>query len=62
MKTLELIVPCYNEEKTLENLIKSKIVPLREQCQKLLSISLKVIILDDASKDSSAEIANNLTT
>ena len=49
MKTLSIIVPCYNEEKTVESIL-----------QKLLDVSLpvkkEIIIVDDCSKDKTRTI------
>ena len=59
MKTLDLIIPCYNEEKSLEKTVE-RIVPLREKCMTDYSINLNVIIVDDASKDKSLAIAQKL--
>lgn len=52
--TLSLIVPCYNEEATLENCIK-KVVALKSAF-----LNIEVIIVDDCSKDRSLEIARKL--
>lgn len=51
-----IIIPCYNEEKSLEDSV-----------ERVLSISdeylkLEIIIIDDCSKDKSLEIANNLAS
>ena len=55
MPTLSLIVPCYNEERTLTVCVE-RILGLKEQ-----GIDLEVIIVDDCSKDNSREIATQLT-
>ena len=60
MKTFDLIVPCYNEEQSLEKLVVSKILPLKESCHKKYEVELNLIIVDDASKDKSLEIATLL--
>lgn len=53
-KFLSLIIPCYNEEKTLEKCIEQCLV-LKEH-----NISLELIIVDDASTDGSGVIADSL--
>lgn len=59
MKKLDLIVPCYNEENSLEHTIE-KIVPLKEKCLTDYDLDLRVIIVDDASKDKSFEVIKRL--
>lgn len=55
METLSIVIPVYNEEKTLEELVRKVInTPLTHDIQK------EIIIVNDASKDSSLEIANKL--
>ena len=50
-KTLSLVIPCYNEEKTICQLVETVIQVLNEH------ISLELVIVDDCSTDSSyAEI------
>lgn len=60
MKTFDLIMPCYNEQNSLERLVINRIIPLREACKKELKIDLNLIIVDDASKDNSLKIAKKL--
>ena len=50
IKTIDVIVPVYNEEKTLEDVIKRL-----EQCD-FCCLDKRLIFVDDASSDSSAEI------
>ena len=54
MKKLSLIIPCYNEEKTLSNTV--------ERCLSLQSstLSLELVIVNDCSTDSSDEVASSL--
>lgn len=61
MKNFDLIMPCYNEEASLERLIMEKIVPLKRQCQQLYKVNLNLLIIDDASKDNSLKIAHKLS-
>lgn len=51
---LSVVVPCYNEERTLTKLI-DKVLQIADN-----SLSLEVIIVDDGSKDRSLAIANSL--
>ena len=60
MKKFDLIVPCYNEEQSLEKLVTEKILPLKEACYKEYQIELNLVIVDDASQDKSLEIAQKL--
>lgn len=59
MKCLNLIMPCYNEERSLEKLIINKIVPLRNNL-KHEDINLLLTVVDDASTDNSLQIAKKL--
>ena len=54
MKTLSLIIPCYNEEKTLAGIV--------ERCLSLASdnLALELVIVNDCSKDASGEVAKAL--
>ena len=54
MPTLSLIVPCYNEERTLVACVE-RVLNIKQQ-----GIDLEVIIVDDCSKDKSREIAARL--
>ena len=56
MKTFDIVIPCYNEEKSLEKTIE-RIIPLREKCKSDYAIDLNIIIVDDASTDKSLAIA-----
>ena len=55
MPTLSLIVPCYNEERTLAVCVE-QILGLKQS-----GIDLEIIIVDDCSKDKSREIATQLS-
>jgi len=52
--TLSIIIPCYNEEKTLEACVKS----VQAIADNLLC--LEIVIVDDCSKDKSWDVANSL--
>lgn len=52
--TLSLVVPCYNEERTLTNCIE-RVLQLRSE-----HLKLEIIIVDDCSKDKSLEVARAL--
>ena len=54
--TLSLIVPCYNEEKTLRNCVE------RIQAIQTESLKVQIIIVDDCSKDKSLEIAREISS
>ncbi len=53
--TLTLVIPCYNEERTLKGCV--------EEVQKIQDVDLKLelIIVDDCSDDASLQIAQDLT-
>ena len=53
--TLSLIVPCYNEAKTIETCIENILNLSRE-----VSFSLEVIIVDDSSTDGSWQILEKI--
>ena len=54
MHKLSLIIPCYNEEKTLRQIV--------ERCLSLQSdsLSLELVIVNDCSKDGSDAVARSL--
>ena len=54
MHKLSIIIPCYNEEETLE-LCVERVLQIQDP-----TLELQLIIVDDASKDRSVEIANQL--
>ena len=56
MTKLSLIIPVYNEEKTLESVIKNTLSIKQE----LKNIDLELVIVDDCSSDNSFQIAKNL--
>ncbi|MGO9313090.1 MAG: glycosyltransferase family 2 protein, partial [Syntrophobacteraceae bacterium] len=51
---LSVVVPCYNEERTLAKSI-NRVLQIADN-----SLSLEIIIVDDGSKDGSLAIANSL--
>src|SRR5690606_37701027 len=54
MHTLSVIIPCYNEELTLQQCV-SRVLEIQGP-----DLALQIIIVDDCSKDSSYEIACHL--
>ena len=54
--SLSIIIPCFNEEKTLGRCI-DRVMKLADK-----GLSLEVIIVDDGSRDNSLLTANNLAT
>ena len=52
--TLTLVIPCYNEERTLERCVERVLAIADDQ------LSLELIIVDDASKDDSVAVAQRL--
>ena len=53
-QNLSVVIPCFNEEKTLEALVKR--VLAADTC----GLKLEIIIIDDASKDNSLKLAESL--
>ena len=51
---LSLVIPCYNEEKTLEGIVE-EVLKLRNE-----ALDLELVIVDDCSKDRSREVALEL--
>jgi len=51
---LSLVIPCYNEEKTLESCV-DKVMEIRDE-----ELELELIIVDDCSKDKSRAVAAKL--
>ena len=54
MKTLSLVIPCYNEENTLEGIV-DEVLKLKSD-----ELNLQLVIVDDCSKDKSREVASRL--
>src|SRR3974390_3364820 len=52
--TLSIVIPCYNEEKTLEGCIDS-VLAIKDE-----TLDLELIVVDDCSKDKSYEVARGL--
>jgi dolichol-phosphate mannosyltransferase len=53
--TLSLVIPCYNEEKTLEACI-DKVLAIKDD-----TLDLELIVVDDCSKDNSVAVARRLS-
>lgn len=54
MYTASIVIPCYNEEKTLRNTV-NRVLEIKDD-----TLSLELIIVDDCSQDKSLEIAHQL--
>ena len=52
--TLSLVIPCYNEEKTLEGCVES-VLAIQDE-----NLELELIVVDDCSKDDSLNVARRL--
>ncbi len=59
MKKLSLIMPCYNEEKSLP-VIMERIDDLKIKLFDMYHMDLELVIVDDASLDESLKIAQRL--
>lgn len=57
MKTLRVMLPCYNEEKDLAKLLTSWLLEREDLAKE--GYGLKVTVIDDASKDRTPEIARD---
>ena len=60
MKTLSLIIPVYNEEKTLESIVEKTLLIEKDERAVKNNIKLELVLVDDCSSDNSLEIAKNL--
>jgi len=56
MKKLSIVIPAYNEEKTLSDIAEKTIRALKDKCE------LEIIIVNDSSKDKTQEIAEELAS
>ena len=54
MNTLSIIIPCFNEESTLQRCVE-RVLEIQDD-----KLTLEIIIVDDASNDNSADIAEKL--
>jgi dolichol-phosphate mannosyltransferase len=52
--TLSVVIPCYNEEKTLEACVE-RVLAIRDDC-----LRLELIVVDDCSKDASLAVGRRL--
>ena len=53
-RKLSIVIPCYNEAATLESIVDRVMVANR------MGLDLEVLIVDDGSRDGTAEVADNL--
>ena len=60
MKTLSLIIPVYNEEKTLETIVEKTLEIEKDKRAIENNIKLELVLVDDCSSDRSLEIAQKL--
>ena len=60
MTVLSLVIPVFNEENTLENIVKKVFEIEKEQYALENNISIEAILVDDCSTDNSAEIIKKL--
>ncbi len=60
MTVLSLVIPVFNEEKTLEDIVKKVFDIEKEQFAKENNISVEIILVDDCSTDKSADIIRQL--
>ena len=60
MKTLSLIIPIYNEEKTLINIVEKTLLIEKDERAIKNNIQLELVLVDDCSTDNSLEIAKEL--
>jgi glycosyltransferase involved in cell wall biosynthesis len=54
LKKLSVIIPCYNEERTLEAIVERVLVA--ERC----GLEIEIVIVDDGSRDKSVEVMKGL--
>lgn len=54
MTTLSLIMPCYNEERTLKEIVE-RVFAIQDK-----NLEIEIVLVDDCSKDKSLEIAHQL--
>jgi dolichol-phosphate mannosyltransferase len=54
--TLSLVIPCYNEERTLETCVE-KVLAIADE-----TLDLELVIVDDCSKDASLTVARGIAT
>ena len=61
MKTLSLIIPIYNEEKTLVDIVEKTLSIKNHHFMIENNINLELVLIDDCSSDESLKIACNLS-
>lgn len=60
MKILSLIIPIYNEEKTLQNIVEKTLSIEKDERAIKNNIKLELVLVDDCSSDNSLKIAKEL--
>ncbi|GJQ09292.1 hypothetical protein GpartN1_g1083.t1 [Galdieria partita] len=59
-KSLSVIVPAYNEEKRLPQMLEETIKSLEARSRRAANFSWEIIVVDDGSRDGTVEVAYNI--